>query len=394
MSERKRLLFVQIQADLYGSSRSLLRLVGALDKAVFKTVVVLSGSGPLKQQLELRGAKVIEIPHVGAVGRWNLFSRHFFLIPYDILKATRRLLQIIRRERIDLVHSNTSIILAAALAAKIARIPHVFHVREIYGEFPLFWKLHRRFICWSSQEIICISNAVASQFPGQRTSIVPNGLDFGAECPIPPDPGKLKIKLGLDGAMLAGCIGRIKWRRKGQEVLIQALALLKERGVLLNALIVGSPFPGNESHLRKMHALAQRLGVFEQVRFHSEQFDIWPFYALMDIFIMPSVLPEPLGNVIIEAMAMGLPVVASRGGGTSDLIEDGCSGFLVQPGDCAELADRLDFLCRHPQKRREIGEAGRRRQQEKFTLDLCARKVDALYRRILELPPAPGAERP
>lgn len=394
MNKRKNLLFVQIQADLYGSSRSLLRLVGALDKTIYKVVVVLSGSGPLKQRLELHGAKVIEISHVGAVGRWNLFSGLFFLIPFDILKATWRLLRIIRRERIDLVHSNTSIILAAALAAKIANIPHVFHIREIYGEFPLFWKIHRRFIRWSSQEIICISNAVAGQFPGQRVNIIANGLDFGAECPIPPDPEKLKEELGLDGALLAGCIGRIKWHRKGQEVLIQALALLKERGVSLNALIVGSPLPGNECHLRKMHSLAQRLGVIAQVRFLPEQNDVWPYYALMDIFIMPSVLPEPLGNVIIEAMAMGVPVVASRGGGTSDLIEDGRSGFLVQPGNCAELADKLAYLNQNTEKRREMGEAGRRRQLEKFTLERCAGSIDALYSRILEIPPARNATLP
>lgn len=394
MNKRKNLLFVQIQADLYGSSRSLLRLVSALDKKIYNIFVVISGSGPLKQQLEMAGVKVIGIPHVGAVGRWNLFSWKFFLIPYDILKATMQILHVIRREQIDLVHSNTSIILAAALAAKIAKIPHIFHIREIYGEFPFFWRIHRRFICWSSQEIICISTAVADQFSGKRVRIIQNGLDLGAECRIMPDPEKLKKELGLNGDLLAGCIGRIKWRRKGQEVLIEALALLKKRGVVMNALIVGSPFPGNEYHLQGLHALARCLGVSGQVRFFAEQHDIWPFYALMDVFVMPSVLPEPLGNVIIEAMAMGLPVIASRGGGTMDLVVDKSSGFLVQPGDSADLADKLAYLHQHPQKRREMGEAGRQRQFGEFGLGRCVGRIDALYRRILQIPPAKNADQP
>jgi len=386
MNKQKNLLFVQIQADLYGSARSLMRLVGALDKNLYRIVVVVSGSGPLKEHLERSGVKVIEIPHVGAVGRWNLFSRHIFLIPYDIVKAAMRILKIIRRERIDLVHSNTSLILAAALAAKIARIPHIFHIREIYGEFPTLWKIHRRFICWSSREIICISTAVADQFSGKRVNIIQNGLDIDSECGIMPDSEKMKKELGLQGVLLAGCIGRIKWRRKGQEVLIQALALLKERGLAMNALIVGSPFPGNESHLRKMRDLAAHLLVSGQVCFLAEQPYIWPFYAMMDIFVMPSVLPEPLGNVTMEAMAMGLPVIASRGGGTMDLVVDGRSGFLVQPGDSADLADKLAYLHQHPQQRQKMGEAGRQRQFAEFPLGRCVERIDALYRRILIIP--------
>lgn len=386
MNQRKNLLFVQIQSDLYGSSRSLLRLVGALDKKAYNLFVVLSSSGPLKHHLEMNGAKVIEIPRVGAVGRWNLFSWHLFAIPFDILKAVIRIFKIIRRERIDLVHSNTSIILAAAIAAKMAKIPHIFHVREIYDEFPLFWKIHRRFICWSSQEIICISTAVADQFPGRRVTVIRNGLDFASECRNLPDLDKMKIELGLDGGLLVGCIGRIKWRRKGQEVLIRALALLKDRGLVMKVMIVGSPFPGNESHLKRMQALSQNLGVSGQVRFLEEKTNIWPFYGLMDIFVMPSVQPEPLGNVILEAMAMGVPVIASRGGGAVDLILDGSSGYLVRPGDSVELADRLAYLHKHPQRRREIGDAGRQRQFKEFHLGRCAGSIDAVYRRILHIP--------
>jgi glycosyltransferase involved in cell wall biosynthesis len=386
MRKRKKLLFVQLQSDLYGSSRSLLRLVGALDKGMYEPIVVVSDDGPGRRMLETAGARVIVIPNVGAVGRWNLLSWRCILIPAHFLSATRNLLRIIRREGIDLVHSNTSIILAAALAAKLAGVPHVFHIREIYDEFPLLWRLHRRFILWTSREVVCISTAVARQFPARRAVIIHNGLNFEAECPVPPARGGADAGPGAGGPLLVGCIGRIKWRRKGQEVLIRALALLKDRGVPMKALIVGSPFAGNELHLQRMTSLAQRLGVDDRVSFLDEQPDVWPLYARMDIFVLPSVLPEPLGNVILEAMAMGLPVIASRCGGTTDMIQDGSSGLLFKPGDSVELADKLASLHSDPQRRREIGEAGRRRQREEFSLRRCAGRIDAVYRRILKIP--------
>jgi glycosyltransferase involved in cell wall biosynthesis len=372
-----------MQADLYGSSRSLLRLVSGLDPQAYRIVIAVSGDGPLRRQLEASGAKVIDVPHIGAVGRWNLLSWRAPLIPLELAVATRRLLRIIRREGIELVHSNTSIILAAALAAKLAGVPHVFHVREIYEEFPVIWRLHRRFICWSSREVVCISAAVARQFAPRAVQVVRNGLDAGAESRMATaaaPPTGIRAP-GADAVI--GCIGRIKLCRKGQEVLLRAMALLQERGIHARALIVGLPFVGNESHLDALRSLARRLGVSERVEFLGEQPDVWPLYARMDVFVMPSVLPEPLGNVILEAMAMGLPVVASRNGGVPELVEDGKSGLLFAPGDAAELADRLADLLLHPDRRREMGEAGRRRQRNEFSLARCVGGLEAVYRRAL-----------
>lgn len=389
----RKLLFVQPRSDLYGSSRSLHRLVGALDKRAYESIVVLSRDGPGRRRLEQAGARVLVIPHVGDLDRRDLLSWRCAMIPAHFLSATQSLLRIIRREGIDLVHSNTSVILAAALAAKCAHVPHVYHVREMYGEFPLLWKLHRRFIMWASCEVVCVSAAVARQFPAGRATVIHNGFDFDVECPISPARGVVNAKSGGGGTMRVGCVGRIKWRRKGQEVLIRAVALLKERGVPIHALIVGSPFAGNESHLRWMASLARRLGVDDRVLFKEEQLDIWQYYAQMDVLVMPSVLPEPLANVILEAMAMGLPVVASRGGGTVDLVADGISGFLVEPGDSVDLADKLEDLQRHPQKRRAMGAAGQRRQREEFSLRRCAGPLDALYRRILNIPADQNTDR-
>ncbi len=391
MTGRKNLLLVQVEADLYGSSRSLLRLVSGLDKRAFRAVVAVGGRGPLAPRLEAAGARVVEMARVGALRRGELRSWRALRLPWDIVVATRALLGLIRREGIDLVHSNSSVIVAAALAAKIAGVPHVLHVREIYSEFPLFWRWHRRFIAWGAREIICNSTAVAAQFAGQRpVQVIANGLDMERE--YRPEAGAGGDG-GSAGGLRVGCVGRIKWGRKGQEVLLRALGRLRERGLPVQALFVGSPFPGNESHLARLKELAATLGLSAQVAFLDEREDIWPLYARMDVFVLPSVLPEGLGNVVIEAMAMGLPVVASRCGGVVDLIEDGRSGLLFTPGSDAELAERLAELAGNPRRRRELGEAGRRRQRQEFSLRRHAGRVEAVYRRVLGAGPENGEGR-
>lgn len=383
MSGRKNLLLVQVEADLYGSSRSLLRLVMGLDNSAYRVVVAVGGRGPLVPSLEAAGARVVTLARVGALRRGELRSWRALRLPWDIAVATRALLGVIRREGIDLVHSNNSVIVAAALAARIAGVPHVFHVREIYSEFPRFWKWYRRFLAWGAQEIVCNSAAVAAQFSGQRpVQVIANGLDLDREY-RPPGGTEVAGGEGDGGGLRIGCVGRIKWGRKGQEVLLRALGLLQERGTPFRALVVGSPFPGNEPHLARLKELAAALGLGGQVAFLEERDDIWPLYARMDVFVLPSILPEGLGNVVIEAMAMGLPVVASRCGGVVDLIEDGQSGLLFTPGSDAELAERLAELAGWPQRRREIGEAGRRRQRQEFSLQRHVERIEAVYRRVL-----------
>lgn len=383
MAGQKNVLLVQVEADLYGSSRSLLRLVSGLDPRAFRVVVAVGGDGPLAPRLRAAGAKVIALPRVGALRRGELRSWRALRLPWDVALAARALRRIIRSEGIDLVHSNNSVIVAAALAARAAGVPHVFHVREIYSEFPRFWKWYRRFLAWGAQEIICNSAAVAAQFAGQRpVQVIANGLDVEREFRPTAGAGEAGAS-GSDNGLRVGCVGRIKWGRKGQEVLLRALGRLVERGLPLRALIVGSPFPGNESHLERLKELAVALGLGGQVAFVEERDDIWPLYARMDVFVLPSILPEGLGNVVIEAMAMGLPVVASRCGGVVDLIEDGKSGLLFAPGSDAELAERLAELAGQPQRRREIGEAGRRRQRQEFSLQRHVERIEAVYRRVL-----------
>jgi glycosyltransferase involved in cell wall biosynthesis len=178
---------------------------------------------------------------------------------------------------------------------------------------------------------------------------------------------------------VTGCVGRIKWGRKGQEHLIQAAQLLKARGIASKFIVVGSPFPGNEIHLKRLKQLARDLNVEDEIIFTGELTDARPAYASMDIFILPSAYPEPFGGVVMEAMSMGLPVIATNLGGSLDQIVEGVTGFLVPPADPQTLAARIELLANDADLRTQMGAAGRKRIAKNFSLSELVKKIEGVY---------------
>ena len=323
--------------------------------------------------------KVIVDPSLAIISR---YASWIVVIGYRFPVSVRRLLRFIRKENIDLVHTNTGVILSPGLAAKFAGVPHVWHMRESFREGrPWLWEMYSRYILMVSDKIVAVSNATAEQF-SDRTNVVVihNGFSLD-EFTVGPNLRR-EFRQQFDTAekdLVTGCVGRIKWGRKGQEHLVQAAHLLKTRGVISKFLVVGSPFPGNEVHLETLKQLARDLDVEDQIIFAGELTDAKPAYASMDIFVLPSAYPEPFGGVVMEAMAMGLPVIATNLGGSLDQVVEGITGFLVPPADANALAAKIELLANDPELRRRMGAAGRKRIAEKFSLSEMVKKIETVY---------------
>lgn len=378
---RTRILFVNNSADVYGASRCLVRLVRNLDVTKFEPLVLIPEHGPLEASLADAGVECIVFPHLSAITRdvfhsWRLLP-FLFGIPLSIL----RLRGLIRRERIDLVHTNTGVMLAPGPAARLAGVPNVWHIRDYFQEFKSWWPLYAAYIRLFSQRILAVSTPVAEQFPrAAGVTVVHDGFEL-EEFPAP-DAGavaEFRQKYQLNGSPIVGCVGRLKLVRKGQEFLIRAAGLLKQRGAPVNVLVVGAPFPGNESHLDRMREIARESGVEREVIFTGELPDPRPAYATMDIAVLPSAQPEPFGGVVMEAMCMSMPVVATNVGGSIEQVADGVTGFLVPPADPVALADKLERLVKDPALRQRFGAAGRSRIIERFTLQAMVAKIARVY---------------
>jgi glycosyltransferase involved in cell wall biosynthesis len=166
--------------------------------------------------------------------------------------------------------------------------------------------------------------------------------------------------------LLVGVIGRIKWVRKGQEVLIKAAALLAEQYPEVRYVIVGSVWPGNEDHLVRLKELIEQLGLTQKVVFTGDVKNPRDVYAAFDVTVVPSVLPEPFGRVVMESMAAGTPVIGSRCGGIPEQISDGETGLLFEPGNERELAAALQKLLSDGELRTRMGRAARARALRMF----------------------------
>ncbi|MEO8204863.1 MAG: glycosyltransferase [Chthoniobacterales bacterium] len=385
MSSRFKILLIHNSADIYGASKSLLRLARSLDRNRFELLVGLPHGGPLQELLQQSGVRVMILPELRVITRQVLKSAQIIPFLLDLPFSTRKLANLIRREGVDLVHTNTGVILNSAVAAKLAGAKHIWHIRDWFGEFGAMWKPYSKYIAGFSAYVLCVSRAIAGQFsPSERIQVLPNG--FPAE-EFAVDREKLRAtireKFNLGDTLVIGVVGRIKFQRKGQEFLVQAAKILKDRGIAARYLIVGSPSPGSEDHLSRLKALIQELGLQNDVVFTGELEDTKPAYAAMDIAVLPSAQPEPFAGVNMEAMVMDLPVVATNIGGSPDQIVDGTTGFLCNPGDPKDMADKLEILCRDTDLRSKMGNAGRARVLNEFSLEAMVQRIESIYFKVL-----------
>ena len=380
-----RVLFVHSGADLYGASRSLLRLSARLIRDGHSVIVILPYDGPLQNALQKVGVQVTihrDLPIVTRERFTNLFGMLSLLLQIPI--STIKILAAIRNFRPDIIHTNTTLILSPGIAAKLKNIPHVWHIREFFSEFSVFWKWYQWFIHYFSDKIICVSTPVAAQFKekilSNKIGVIDIGFPQGEFKPVEKERiHAFKHNFKIDGRLAVGVVGRIKFGRKGQEVFVKAVALLKDKFPDVQFVLIGSPFPGNEEHLYNLMKLVKALGIEERVIYTGDVEDIKAAYSALDISVLPSALPEPFGGVVIESMAFGKPVIGTNHGGTIEQIEDKVSGFLVKPNDPDDLAKALEQLLSDDKLRHKMGENGRKRFLTLFEFEPFYGKMLSLY---------------
>jgi glycosyltransferase involved in cell wall biosynthesis len=277
-----------------------------------------------------------------------------------------------RREGIALVHSNTSVVLSGAAAARRARVPHVWHVREIYTRFGRAWPVYRR-VLGTAQALPCVSRATAAQFTGRDpTRVIADGLAVTPRR-VPREQARAALGLDTDAPVIA-VLGRISdW--KGQDVLIRALAEapLREPGTV--GLIAGEVWPGAAARLTTVLELAHGLGVSDRVRLLGFRDDPETVYGAADVIAVPSTAPDPLPGAAIEAAAAGCAVIASAHGGLPEIIRDGETGRLVRPSDPRALATAARALIDDPTERERLGGTAAEDVARRFA---PAHMVDAL----------------
>ena len=286
------------------------------------------------------------------------------------------LYRLFRRERPHIVHTHAwGTLLEGLVAARAARVPVVIHGE--HGTLQL--RRHQRWLQrlgWSAaSRVLSVSSVLAGKmaegtgFPLRRITTIRNGVNLGRFQPT--DPTAARALLGLPGqSRLIGTVGRLV-PVKDQATLVDAVAELGRSGVAATLVIAGD---GPER--AALETRARERGV--DLRLLGYRPDVDQVLAALDVFVLSSV-SEGLSNTILEAMASGTPVVATRVGGAEEMIEDGVTGVLVPPSDVPAMAGALRRVLSSPDAGAAMGAAARRRVEAEFTLAGMMNRYDALY---------------
>jgi glycosyltransferase involved in cell wall biosynthesis len=383
MASARNILFLQSSSDGYGSAKILLEVLAVFQKQGFSPQVVLTNSGPLENALrEL--AIPYHIQNLGILRRKYLGLSGLLNRALKIWKAYFFLTQLHRKYGFEAVYSNTLAVVVGAVWAMQHRVPHFWHVHEILtGPRPLVHGL-ATLIDRSTPFPIAVSQAVASHWKPllkrAQMQVIHNGLPYSDFMNASPT---LKKELRLpDSCLLVGMVGRIN-PGKGQFYFLELAEKLVHQFPNAHFVLVGDPFSSYESLLEDLQVEIKNKGLSERVHYLGFREDIAEIMASLAVFVLPSILPDSFPTVILEAMAAGTPIVATRSGGAAEMIIEGETGFLVPIGSVDAGVLALEKLLSNASLRQEMGRAGQARVQEVFSLTAFQQKLSThLWRHL------------
>jgi len=394
-------LYVDVSGGFGGAINSLYNTLVALDRKKFQPVVVSS------QRLGAEWDKVVmhHVPYtpyyrfrfmrsirerIAQSGIPALFRRVLNGVCFLTFVGTTesryfvRLWKVGRLHKPALIHLNNHLNsqLSGMLLARTLGIPCVSHQRDYESRS---WVT--RWLGGCVDHHIAISDSVKQNLIGigidpAKISVVRDAVDIEAWNPDRKH-GNLRGAFGvINGERLIGMFGRVvRW--KGQHVFVRAMQEVCKVSQDVRGFIVGDESDGDSAYMEEVVQQLQRLELDSRIFMTGYRDDVRGLMSMMDIVVHASVRPEPFGMVIIEAMAMGKPVVATEGGGPSEIITHGKSGILVPRGDSESLASAIRVLLENPTYAKELGEAGRRVVVERFTSSQQAQEIMQIYRSLL-----------
>ena len=353
-----------------GAERTLVNIVRLLPKDRFRCTVIT-----FKADLSWRGFENFPCP-------WSVFPlrRTYDWNAFRVALSLRRL---IRTQRVNVVHTffETSD-LWGGLVAKLSGAPLLISSRRDMGI--LRNSKHRlayRLLGPLYNLVLTVSDEVRAftmrhdHLDPERVLTLHNGIEIERTAEAT-DTAALRASLGLDGALhLVTTVGHIR-QVKGLDILIRAAKRVCEEFPTTVFLVIGGVL--EPDYVQELQELIESLGLRENVAFLGPREDVVPLLKMSDVYCNAS-RSEGFSNAVLEAMACGLPCVATRVGGNPEAVEDGRSGFLVESEDIHALADRIRTLLRHPERAKEMGREGRRIVEAEFTMSSMISRLVELY---------------
>ena len=385
---RLRVAYLDHVARLSGGELALLRTLPALAAHV-DPVVILAEQGPLVASLERVGIEVRILPLDGAVreARKGTIGRGGVTVAqaWQFGSYCLRLARLLRQLDVDIVHTNSlKADLYGGIAGRLIGVPVVWHVRDriAVDYLPLaavrIMRLGARLL---PTAIIANSKTTLGTLPeGAHRAVLHSPIATAGASTDPMRTRQGRRSSARPATLTVGIVGRLTpW--KGQDVFLKAFALAF-KATPVKGRIIGSAMFGEEAWETHLKELATSLGLDEQVVFTGFVEDMEQEYARLDIAIHASTIPEPFGQVVLEAMAAGVPVIAADEGGPAEVIVSGVDGILVSPRDEIALAQAMNELATDPTGRDRLARLGKI-TVERYSPERAAEGILKVYRAVL-----------
>ena len=368
---RVKILYVFAALPVGGAETLLLTEVEGLDKDVFNPLVcVISEKGPMGQRIEQMGYPVIPL---------HRMKRSQF--DWRIIRDLRRLME---NEKVQIVH--THLYDGNKYGRIAARLAHVPCILSTYHNVYMRRRTKYHLINWTlsafNNSLIAVSEAVKKsvvrydRIRPEKIRVIYNGIDPAKFQGIFDRDGVRQSFAVDEGDFLIGVIARLE-EQKGHIFLLEALRRIRQQCPQIKILIVG------DGKLRGfLEGKAHEMGLSGRVTFTGTRDPIAPVLSALDVFLLPS-LWEGFSIAILEAMAMGLPVIATSVGGAAEVITPNQEGVLIPPGDIDSLETAMTDAALHREKYQAMGLAGRKKVYENFTRATHLSNLQSLYREVL-----------
>ncbi len=365
------ILLITTRLNLGGIGIYASSLARGLKKKGHKVIVASSG-GELENVLSNSGIEHIYLP----IDTSSEVGPH-------IMMAVMKLLKVIRKENIQIVHGQTRV--SQVISHYLEKFSKVVFVTTCHGFFKR--RLIRRLLpCWGTR-VVAISDAVREHLvntmkvPKNKIELIYNGIDasFLEKGYSEVDLNRVKKEFNLSSNLVIGITARIS-SVKGHVYLLRAIPKIREVFPGIQLLIVGS---GKTRYEKQLHNMCRKLNIERNVVFQPGIQNVYKALSVMNVFVLPSI-QEGLGLSLLEALAAGLPVVASNVGGIYSVIRHEENGILVPPKDVKALADAIITVLKDKDYAKRLGQRGKQTVREKFTLDKMIDRVEGFYTRALE----------
>lgn len=364
-SRRPAVLHLISDLEVGGAERMLVNLVQSCTDVpqIAQVVVVMNDCVDRNLALELRSSSV----PVYFLGRPESSKNPRYIV--DLVK-------IIRAHRVSVIHSHNSGSKYWSMLCRFAtfKLRLVFTIHDTHINMgALDVLLHNAMI----DVTIAISQAVATEARSiriNRIDQIDNGIPISLFRSISPQP------CGPTGKIIS--VARLLPEKKGQDVLILAIKHCVDRGLDVDCTLVGSPVPGDSHTLPALQALVSTLQLTSRVHFLTGRSDVPALLGNANIFVLPSRY-EGFGLALVEAMAAGLPVIASNIDGPSSIITDGMDGLLFEPGSDEQLAEKIATLIHSPAVAEKLRTNGRA-TASKYDISTMRGRYIEIYKRLLD----------